>query len=670
MTNCYAIGKSSLFLTLRKISVTKLVNFCLVLPFFLYYFVTEATFVADFPAHGSDILEVINYDNSNIDVNKNNNNNNDNGDCFFSFIVNNLKICGVKNNEAEFYSPNIREYVSTRMLKECITLHGLNEKNCKLLVTSFHEKYNNTFRGDVLYHTYFWGFFNCFISLDEACVVTGSEYLKGKPLFDPLMREYTCQRFQNTWPKLCAKTLYTARIKKLQEMNKKIETGECIFSYGNNTCFIDYTTFFANLNYNYMHHNELFVKYVCQYYNKVWKVNDNSFQCLTILKMYKENTVVNKAIEKRRNSTILFWNKCKLRLNSECILFHAEYENMAELFNPSLATKSCIIMNEDINSPMCNRIHYYIDEQRKLKRKELKTSTFQLRNNSAKYIYQKKNVFILGDSVSRYIFKGYANMTHCVELDWADGILQPRADKYDTTNKLKSALSSGCYASGISTNDDGIIYHNTTLGFLHLFGNTKNGPYLYGYHGSPRQPFISSPQRICKGLQLYKNRMGPPSSIIYMATAWWDEQFILYNDAGKNELCYGPEDLFKPMLKNMLNMTTFDMPNVTIYKYKRNLIARIRDVQHCKPVSANIYLATILKNEPCYRRINVVNAVIKEVADELNISLIDLNSFIWNGTKTSVSGVNVSTDHSSLFRDNMHPNMNLSIHISKILLNL
>ena len=40
------------------------------------------------------------------------------------------------------------------------------------------------------------------------------------------MREYTCQRFQNTWPKLCAKTLYTARIMKLQEMNKKIETGE------------------------------------------------------------------------------------------------------------------------------------------------------------------------------------------------------------------------------------------------------------------------------------------------------------------------------------------------------------------------------------------------------------------------------------------------------------
>ena len=155
-----------------------------------------------------------------------------------------------------------------------------------------------------------------------------------------------------------------------------------------------------------------------------------------------------------------------------------------------------------------------------------------------------------------------------------------------------------------------------------------------------------------------------------MATAWWDEQFILYNDAAKNELCYGPEDLFKPSFKNMLNMTTFDMPNVTIYKYKRNLIARIRDVQHCKPVSANIYLATILKNEPCYRRINVVNAAIKEVADELNISLIDLNSFIWNGTKTSVSGVNVSTDHSSLFRDNMHPNMNLSIHISKILLNL
>jgi hypothetical protein len=119
-------------------------------------------------------------------------------------------------------------------------------------------------------------------------------------------------------------------------------------------------------------------------------------------------------------------------------------------------------------------------------------------------VRQHRSVLLLGDSLSRHVVEAQASDVGCVLKDWS-------------TFRYKRGVS----ASLTCTTEE------TTLGFLHLYGNRPRGPYLHGHVDDEEDPFTSTPQRVCRGLRSWEEAHGgvPPSEVVW-SVVWWDMSFV------------------------------------------------------------------------------------------------------------------------------------------------
>jgi hypothetical protein len=225
-----------------------------------------------------------------------------------------------------------------------------------------------------------------------------------------------------------------------------------------------------------------------------------------------------------------------------------------------------------------------------------------------------QRVLLLGDSVDRHLVDNFCTIqrerqpNRVLDYDWSSEVFT--------------------YKNGISASRVCETLENGALGFLHLYGSAQTGPYLHGHSNSPDDPFTDTPIRICKGLKIFGEHVGEPSWIVFQALLWYI--FFIRLEAGVN--LTGKDPLTQ--------------------KYKANITSRLQDIERCKPPCARVALRTVPHMQWGGATVLAFNDVIREVALEQAIPLLDYDHMAWN--------LSYATEESAIFQDLMHPNSKVS----------
>ena len=231
---------------------------------------------------------------------------------------------------------------------------------------------------------------------------------------------------------------------------------------------------------------------------------------------------------------------------------------------------------------------------------------------------QKHSVLIMGDSLSRYVVEGYASLTGCAMRDWS-------------SSKFK-------YKTGVSASLSCTNLEGGTLGFLHLYGNSAEGPYLHGHKDDDNDPWTSTPRRLCKGLQLWEMAHGSPPTEVVWSVMWWDENFIRkFQDA-------------QYTLQNMAR------------DFRKNLVLRLEDLDRCRAATTRIVLSTIPRTMVSKNRLHMLNKVVIDLGREMMIDVYDWDTMVWHGKAVD------EVSESILFRDDTHPSVNVSEAFGRFLM--
>lgn len=117
------------------------------------------------------------------------------------------------------------------------------------------------------------------------------------------------------------------------------------------------------------------------------------------------------------------------------------------------------------------------------------------------------HIFIIGDSVDRYLTEDYCDFKGdgkscggpgCTY--WAEGSeIRPRSAKGQTTHQRCSI-------------------GNDSISFLHNYGTNPTRPYLSSGGPFGNDLYAETPKRISYGIELYFQQFGPPDIVLYHGT--------------------------------------------------------------------------------------------------------------------------------------------------------
>jgi hypothetical protein len=239
------------------------------------------------------------------------------------------------------------------------------------------------------------------------------------------------------------------------------------------------------------------------------------------------------------------------------------------------------------------------------------------------------SIFIIGDSIDRYIVK-----------DWC-GFIQRKGPHWQ-----REFVDRGFHIMGILPSF--ICGSNATgdsLAFLHHFGSASHGPYFHGYRNGPDRPYLDSMPRIQRAMELYFAEFGAPDRIFYHS-AQWDSKYLI-GIHGESRL-----EVIGSELRN--NVTAAFRENVIkrldqITELSRNLSTKLVDIA----LRTAIFDPFVNKSLVSIRTgtlVHAMNRIIYEIAVQRNLTYYDLDNEIW-----SIANWNYSRAKEVL-RDQIHPN--------------
>lgn len=235
-----------------------------------------------------------------------------------------------------------------------------------------------------------------------------------------------------------------------------------------------------------------------------------------------------------------------------------------------------------------------------------------VRNSHEAQHAPKRNVFILGDSLSRYVViaacgRSWKNTTR----DWAKGMFP-----------YKKGSSGTLLCSNMDFAPGAKIAH------LQLYGSADAGPYLHGHKNDKRDPYTDTPLRICKGLEMYRANEGEPTHVVYGVMNW---------------------DLH--LHANKTRNSTAEYANL-LKEWGETFGRRLDDVNRCKPLRSVLIVHTAPHTKWGSDLMQDLNEVMIRVTAERNTFLIDWDRDMWEGF--------TAKQQRRIFRDIMHPRVKQS----------
>ena len=214
-------------------------------------------------------------------------------------------------------------------------------------------------------------------------------------------------------------------------------------------------------------------------------------------------------------------------------------------------------------------------------------------------------VLLLGDSIDRFVVRDFCAAQNQSYEDWSGQTFRYRVDDI-------SSATSVCRTP------------NGTLGHLHLFGTNSTGPYRDNINKNRYDPFVDTPLRICKGIEVFTRNVGKPVAIVFQAMMW---------------------DLLSFMKQEWLS----DDSKVAVFR--SSFLARIRDINRCRGHGTELVLRTVPKSRWAPNLAIALNWVIRNVSAELGLRLLD-----WDA---EIRGWYLPKDPEGfIFRDAFHPTPN------------
>ena len=126
-----------------------------------------------------------------------------------------------------------------------------------------------------------------------------------------------------------------------------------------------------------------------------------------------------------------------------------------------------------------------------------------------------------------------------------------------------------------------------------------------------------------QGLRIFEKTVGEPAWVVFHVSIW----DIFHVDKAA---------------------VTGDHPFIA--QYKGQLLARLADIDRCKPANTRVALRTAPHMAVGGNAMLSLNTVIREVAQERKLPLLDYDLAAWA----------LGTSEAELFRDDIHPNVRVS----------
>ena len=206
------------------------------------------------------------------------------------------------------------------------------------------------------------------------------------------------------------------------------------------------------------------------------------------------------------------------------------------------------------------------------------------------------NILLIGDSVDRLIVTSMCDSENNQTVDWSEGVFRTR--RYDS---LLCRLSRG------------------NIAHLHVYGSNATGPYYT--LNSTDDLYLGTKARIQKGLEIFTQKLGPPTMIVFQIVAW---------------------DLSRLMADRALSDPTKQT------QYHENMIARVREVLHLKGNATSLLLRTAPASKFANGLMRNYNSILRGISSEMGVGLVDFDQMLWGPGNRTVA-------LKELFKDNVHP---------------
>ena len=214
------------------------------------------------------------------------------------------------------------------------------------------------------------------------------------------------------------------------------------------------------------------------------------------------------------------------------------------------------------------------------------------------------NVLLLGDSVDRYVVRDLCARRNGTVEDWSNAMFMYKA-------KEPASGSAACRLPG-----GGALAH------LHLFGSNATGPYRDNIAASWFDPLVDTPARICKGLEVFAQRVGRPALVVF--------QVLMWDLLGYRKQAWGSDD-------------------DKVAAYRAAVDARLRDVRRCAPLGAALAVRTVPNAAWGGRLMPLFNAALRDAAHAAGLPVVDFDALMAGWAAAAGPG------DADMFRDGYHP---------------
>jgi hypothetical protein len=216
------------------------------------------------------------------------------------------------------------------------------------------------------------------------------------------------------------------------------------------------------------------------------------------------------------------------------------------------------------------------------------------------------SVLLLGDSIDRH------TVLEWCELKRKQGIKTISSEW--GASSLKYSNIHGRQASFFCST------MNDSVAFVHIFGSNATGPYRKHFGNGEVDPYENTNARLNLSISLYQSKFGAPGRIIFHTGLW---------DVGN------------------LQIYRFTRKAMELFSLNTNL--RIEEIQHMVGKGVDVGLRTAAYSAASAKLTTIFNKVIRQIANEKNLTLYDLDHDVWSTVDFDYSL------ESTLFRDYVHP---------------
>ena len=214
---------------------------------------------------------------------------------------------------------------------------------------------------------------------------------------------------------------------------------------------------------------------------------------------------------------------------------------------------------------------------------------------------ETNNILLIGDSLDRNLVDDLCSSRGGQKIDWSE----------NTFKYVFYGATQLC------------IFDRGALGSLHLFGSAATGPYVNGEVNTTDDPHTDSELRVWEGIRIFGKTVGELTWVVFHVSIW---------------------DI------SLMDKTAITGDHTFITQYKGQLVARLEDIDRCKPIKTRVALRTGPHMEWGGNAQVSLNTVIREVAQERKLPLLDYDLVAWG----------LGASEAEIFKDQDHPNQRIS----------